>query len=64
MKRVPYDAENLLNAGCEVKTIGPDRRVTLPGGDQVRIRIDNGDMILFPERSAAHKKLLGFLGHE
>lgn len=62
MKRIPYDAEKLLEAGCTVKTVGPDRVLTLPHGDQCRFRVDNGDMVLFPERSAAHKKLIGFLG--
>lgn len=63
MKRVEYNPEALLNAGCVVRTVGPDRMLILPGGDHVRVRVDGEDLILFPERSAAHKKLLGFLGY-
>jgi hypothetical protein len=61
MTRHPYDAEALLAAGCTIRQVGDDRVLVLPGGDQCRFRVDNGDMILFPERSAAHKKLLGFV---
>ena len=61
MTRHPYDAEALLSAGCTVRQVGEDRVLTLPHGDQCRFRVDNGDMILFPERSASHKKIIGFL---